>query len=435
MLRRRAGGAAVPPAIPEFRRLWLADVISLLGDWAGRLALTVLVLERTGSPGVGGGGHRRVAGRLRRHRPGAGHPRRPLRAGQRDARGRRRPGAAVRRHAAVDAGGSAARAGLPRRPGHPAVRGGPLCGHARPRAGGALHRRAGAGRHLRAVVARDRLRPRRCSCSPSSTPRSALAINALSFLVSGRRCSPGLRDTPAAHPAAVPHTVGGSLRDGAAALFRDRMVRRALAIVAVTGALGTVGEALVVPYASDIGLRRRHARAAGRRRPGRHAPRHRRHRQRHARPPHAAAQRGAVRHRHGRRGRARCSGWRCRGAARLPRLPHRRRHVRGVDPHQHRHRPAPRAATPGPRRWASPWACSWARRPWAPRSAVSWPPSSASPQAIAGALAAATVFGVWAVATTPTEPKHLVRPDRPLRAAAVIDLPALEAEQAPAPVG
>ena len=35
---------------PAFRRLWAADMISLLGDWAGRLALTVLVLERTGSP-------------------------------------------------------------------------------------------------------------------------------------------------------------------------------------------------------------------------------------------------------------------------------------------------------------------------------------------------------------------------------------------------
>src|SRR5690606_5632984 len=31
-------------------RLWAADVISLIGDWAGRLALTVIVLDRTGSP-------------------------------------------------------------------------------------------------------------------------------------------------------------------------------------------------------------------------------------------------------------------------------------------------------------------------------------------------------------------------------------------------
>ncbi len=33
-----------------FRRLWLAQLTSELGDWAGRIALAVLVLERSGSP-------------------------------------------------------------------------------------------------------------------------------------------------------------------------------------------------------------------------------------------------------------------------------------------------------------------------------------------------------------------------------------------------
>src|SRR5688572_20259560 len=49
-LRRRAGALMAPLSIPDFRRLWAADVISLLGDWAGRLALTVIVLNRTDSP-------------------------------------------------------------------------------------------------------------------------------------------------------------------------------------------------------------------------------------------------------------------------------------------------------------------------------------------------------------------------------------------------
>ena len=48
--RRRTTALLAPLRLPAFRRLWAADMISLLGDWAGRLALTVLVLERTGSP-------------------------------------------------------------------------------------------------------------------------------------------------------------------------------------------------------------------------------------------------------------------------------------------------------------------------------------------------------------------------------------------------
>ena len=52
----------------------------------------------------------------------------------------------------------------------------------------------------------------------------------------------------------MPASVGRSLGDGFTAIFRDRLVRRALAIVAVTGALGTVGEALVVPYGVEVGM-------------------------------------------------------------------------------------------------------------------------------------------------------------------------------------
>ena len=50
MLRQRATSLLAPLSIRHFRRLWLADMVSLFGDWAGRLALAVLVLERTGSP-------------------------------------------------------------------------------------------------------------------------------------------------------------------------------------------------------------------------------------------------------------------------------------------------------------------------------------------------------------------------------------------------
>src|SRR5687768_6685215 len=50
VLSQRARTLLSPLRIRHFRRLWLADMVSLLGDWAARLALSVLVLERTGSP-------------------------------------------------------------------------------------------------------------------------------------------------------------------------------------------------------------------------------------------------------------------------------------------------------------------------------------------------------------------------------------------------
>ena len=85
-------------------------------------------------------------------------------------------------------------------------------------------------------------------------PRWRSAINSMSFLVSAMLLL-GLRHTAAAEPAGVPSTVGQSLGDGAASLVHaTALVRRALVIVAVTGALGTVDEALVVPYAAEIGV-------------------------------------------------------------------------------------------------------------------------------------------------------------------------------------
>ena len=56
--------------------------------------------------------------------------------------------------------------------------------------------------------------------------------------------------------------------------------------------------------------------------------------------------------------------------------------------------------------------------------------------AIAGALSAATVLGVWAAATTPTEAKHMLRQRRPVRTGerAVVDLAAIDTSQPPAGV-
>jgi MFS family permease len=84
-------------------------------------------------------------------------------------------------------------------------------------------------------------------------PAAALFINACTFLVSAALLL-RLRGSAASHPAVNPTTVTRSLSAGFYALFGDRMVRRALCLVAVTGALGTVAEALVVPYAVDIGF-------------------------------------------------------------------------------------------------------------------------------------------------------------------------------------
>lgn len=252
VLRARLARLGSPLSIPDFRRLWLADVISLLGDWAGRLALTVLVLERTGSPawaaavtavslaGFVGIGQvlATLADRYGRITvmlvadvaravlflsmllsvPPAALLVLAFLAGLATP-----PFEAARSAALPDLvpedryGDALALAGL-------SVQMSLVVGYA-------------VGGVLLSVVDAE----------------VALAINACSFLVSGALLL-RLRDTAAAHPSALSVTVGGSLRAGAAALFGDPMVRRALVIVAVTGALGTVGEALVVPYAAGIGL-------------------------------------------------------------------------------------------------------------------------------------------------------------------------------------
>src|SRR5687767_10564299 len=252
LVRQRAATLLAPLRIRYFRRLWLADMVSLLGDWAGRLALAVLVLARTDSPawaaavtavslagfvGIGqvlatlADRHGRVAVMLT-----ADFARAALFAAMllplpvgvllllAFLAGLATPPFEAARSAALPDlvpeeryGEALALAGI-------SVQSSLVLGYA-------------LGGLLLTVV----------------EPDAAIAINATSFLVSALILL-GLRDTAAARPAAVRSTVKRSLGDGAVALFGDRMVRRALVIVAFTGALGTVGEALVVPYADGIGL-------------------------------------------------------------------------------------------------------------------------------------------------------------------------------------
>jgi MFS family permease len=246
------GALLSPLQLAHFRRLWIADMISLLGDWAGRLALTVLVLERTGSPawaaavtavslagfvGIGqvlatlADRHGRVAVMLAADvaravlfvamlvsMPVGGLLVLAFLAGLATP-----PFEAARSAALPDLvpeeryGESLALAGI-------SVQSSLVLGYA-------------VGGLLLTVV----------------EPEAAIAINAGSFIVSAVVLL-GLRNTPAAQPSSVRTTVTRSLGDGATALFGDQMVRRAILIVAFAGALGTVGEALVVPYAARVGF-------------------------------------------------------------------------------------------------------------------------------------------------------------------------------------
>lgn len=53
-LLARLSGLGRPLRVRAFRSLWLAQLVSELGDWAARLALSVLVYERTNSPALTG---------------------------------------------------------------------------------------------------------------------------------------------------------------------------------------------------------------------------------------------------------------------------------------------------------------------------------------------------------------------------------------------
>ena len=252
VLRRRAATLLSPLSIPEFRRLWAADVISLLGDWAGRLALTVLVYERTGSSAWAAGVTAvSLAGFV-----GIGQ----VLATLADRHGRinvmlvadvARAALFAAMLISMPVGGLlvlAFLAGLATPP-FEAARAAAMpdlvpeerYGDALALAGISVQTSLVLGNALGGLLL------------TVVEPRAALAINAISFLVSAGLLL-GLRPTAAARPAEQPDSVRGSLRSGAAVLFRDRLVRRALSIVCVAGALGTVVEALVVPYAASIDL-------------------------------------------------------------------------------------------------------------------------------------------------------------------------------------
>ena len=249
-LRRRARELRAPLAIPGYRRLWTADAISLLGDWAGRLALIWLVQERTGSAGwtaavtavslagfVGFGQilatladrHGRISVMLIADGaralcflamllplPIGGLLALAFLAGLCSP-----PFEAARAAALPDLvpderyGEALALSGM-------TVQASLVVGYAM---GGALVAWVGV--------------------------ETALASNAVTFLISAFILFP-LRKSPAGEPAGVPTTAGQSLRTAWATIRGDRLVRRALTLVAVTGGLGTVGEALVVAHAVEV---------------------------------------------------------------------------------------------------------------------------------------------------------------------------------------
>jgi MFS family permease len=240
--------------MPDFRRLWAADMISLLGDWAGRLALTVLVLERTGSPAWAAGVTAvSLAGFV-----GIGQVLATLadRFGRVSVMlvadlARAALFAAMLIHLPVGALLLLAfLAGLATPP-FEAARSAALpdivpehrYGDALALAGISVQSSIVVGNALGGVLL------------VLVGARGALAINAASFLVSAFLLL-GLRRTAAAAPSAFRSSVAGSLHAAASNLFGDRMIRRALSLIAVTGLLGTVNEALVVPYADDVGLPR-----------------------------------------------------------------------------------------------------------------------------------------------------------------------------------
>ncbi len=250
--RRRTTALLSPLRLRAFRRLWAADMISLLGDWAARLALTVLVLQRTGSPAWAAAV---TAVSL------AGY----VGIGQVLATLADRHGRITVMLAADVARAALFLAMLLDVPVGALLVLAFLAGLATPPFEAA--RAAALPDLVPEDGYRDALALSGISVQSSLVlgyalggllltvvePETALAINATSFLVSAALLL-GLRNSPAAHPASSRSTVSRSLGDGAASLFGDRMVRRALVFVSVTGAFGTVDEALVVPYAARIGL-------------------------------------------------------------------------------------------------------------------------------------------------------------------------------------
>jgi predicted MFS family arabinose efflux permease len=251
-VRGRASALLSPLTIPEYRTLWAADMISLLGDWAGRLALAVLVLDRTGSPAwaaavtavslAGFVGIGQVLATLadRFGRVSVMLVADLVRAAMFAAMVLQLPVGALLVLAFL--------AGLATPP-FEAARAAALpdlvpehrYGDALAFSGVSLQGAMVGGNILGGVLLL------------LLGARGALAVNAATFLVSAGLIL-SLRRSAAAAPAGPSEGIGGSLRAGAANLFGDRMIRRAMVIIVFTSSFGTVDEALVVPYAARVGL-------------------------------------------------------------------------------------------------------------------------------------------------------------------------------------
>jgi len=240
-------------AVPEFRVLWLAQVLSVVGDQLARVALSVLTFHRTGSPLLTGAGYAlsylpAVAGGT------SSPPRRPavaaadggLRpgadgAGRRDGRtGRAVLGAlyAARRRRAAECavrcgpGGAAARGA----PGRPVRR--CQCRQQRRHPGRpALGFAAGGG--LAAVLGTS----------------ATLALDAVTFGASAGLLWLGLRPRPAPPGPVTGIRSGSPLRSAAAGarLVGSDARLRALVGCAWLGYFFVVPEGLAAPYAAALG--------------------------------------------------------------------------------------------------------------------------------------------------------------------------------------
>lgn len=250
--RVRARELLSPLSVAHYRRLWSADVISDLGDWAGRLALAVVVHQRTDSAAWAAAVTAvSLAGFV-----GIGQ----VLATLADRFGRItvmlvadvvRAACFLSMLLPLPVGGllvlafvaglatpafEAARAAampdlVPERLYGAAIAFSGLCVQVSLVAGYAL------GGGLLAVV----------------DPEVALAVNASTFLVSAAILWT-LRSTAAAAAPPAPRSVGASLRDGVTTLLEDVALRRSMAVLAVSSLLGIVPEALVVPYAAAVGF-------------------------------------------------------------------------------------------------------------------------------------------------------------------------------------
>jgi predicted MFS family arabinose efflux permease len=251
-VRVRASALLSPLTIPEYRTLWAADMISLLGDWAGRLALTVLVLERTDSPAwaaavtavslAGFVGIGQVLATLadRFGRIGVMLVADIVRAGMFAAMLLELP-VGVLLVLAFLAGLATPPFEAARSAALPDIVPEERYGDALALSGVSVQGAMVGGSVLGGVLL------------VLFSARGALAVNAATFLVSAVLIL-RLRHSAAAAPSEGSGGVGGSLRAAAANLFGDRMVRRAMVIIVLTSAFGTVDEALLVPYADGVGI-------------------------------------------------------------------------------------------------------------------------------------------------------------------------------------